>query len=168
MGGEKGEGKKRDGGDENGGDHADYDEKEEEEDKKYREYRSVQRSVLKFDVEYGRTPRILVVKMDQDGHDCVSRVILSGFSDLGFDVNVGPLFSTLGEVADLAANSNVYVIGILYPAAGNLSLFPALRDEIRMRRRKRRTRGGRGRARGTRGARGTQKKRNVKRRTTIW
>ena len=57
---------------------------------------------MKFDVEYGRRTRILVAKMGQDGHDRGSRVILYGFYDLGFNVNVCPLFFTPGEVADLA------------------------------------------------------------------
>ena len=62
--------------------------------------------------------------MGQDGHDRGSRVIAPGLSDLGFDVNVCSLFFTPGEVADIAANSNVHVIGLLSQEAGNLSLLP--------------------------------------------
>ena len=107
-------------------------------------------------------PRILVVKIGQDGHGCGSRVIASGFSDLGFDVNVGPLFFTMGEVADLAADFDVHVIGVSYQAAGHLSLLLALRDGISTRRRKKRMRGG-GRTR-----RGERKKWKGKRRKHIW
>ena len=82
--------------------------------------------------------------MGQDGHDCGSRVIASGFSDLGFDVDVGPLLSTPGEVAYLAANSDIHVIGVSSQVDEHLSLLPALRDELRMRRIRRRTRGGGG------------------------
>ena len=98
----------------------------------------MQRSVLNFEVEYGCRPHILVVKMGQDGRNRGSRVISSGFSDLGFDVDIAPLFSTPGEVADLAADSDVHIIGVLSQAAGHLSLFPALREKLRMRRRRRR------------------------------
>ena len=88
-------------------------------------------------MEYGRRLRILVVKMVQYGHDHGSRFIASVFSDLEFDVVVGLLFSTQGEVADLAADSDVRVIGVSSQAAGHLSIFTALRDELRMRRRRR-------------------------------
>ena len=99
----------------------------------------MQRSVLNFEVEYGRRSHILVVDMGQDGHNRGSRGIASGFSDLGFDVNVGLLFSASGEVADLAADSDVKVKGVLSQAYGHLSLFPALRSELSMRRKMRRT-----------------------------
>ena len=88
--GDKGGGNKR------GDDNNDHDDKEDEEDKEEREYRSVRQSVLNFEVEYGRRPRILVVKMGRDCHDRISRVISSGCFDLGFDINVGLLFSTPG------------------------------------------------------------------------
>ena len=108
----------------------------------------MQQSVLKFEVEYGCRQRILMVKMGQDSYDCGSRVIASGFSYLGFYVNIGPLFSTPGEVADLAANSDVHVVGVLSQAYRHLSLLPELRDELGMRRRMRRTRGGRKKIKG--------------------
>ena len=90
-----------------------------------------------------------MVKMGQGGNDGGSRVIVSDLCNIGFDVNVGPLFSTLGQVADLAADSDLHVIGVSSQAAINLSLLPALRYELRMRRR-RRIRGGRTRVRGRR------------------
>ena len=87
--------------------------------------------------------------MGQDGHYCGSRVKVSVFYDLGFDVNACLLLSTSGEVADLAADSDVNVIGVLSQAAVHLSLLRTLRDELRMRRRRRSTRGGGGRYRGS-------------------
>ena len=78
--------------------------------------------------------------MGQDGHDSVSRVIASGLSDLEFNVNLGPLFYTPGEVADLATNSDVHVIGVSSQAARHLSLFPALREKLSMRSRSSSTR----------------------------
>ena len=79
--------------------------------------------------------------MGQDGHDFGSRVVPSGFSDLGFDVDVGPLFSTPGEVDDLDDDSDVHVIGVLSQASRRLSLFTALREELIMRSRRTRKRG---------------------------
>ena len=78
-----------------------------------------------------------MVKMGQDGHDRGLRVMSSGFSNLGFNIDVGPLFSTPVEVADLAADSDVHIIGVLSQAAGYLSQLPALRDKLRTRRRRR-------------------------------
>ena len=79
--------------------------------------------------------------MVQDDHDHGSRVVASVFFDLGFEVDVGPFFSTPGEVADLAADSNAYIIGVLSQAARHLSLLSALRDELGLRRIRRRTKG---------------------------
>ena len=67
---------------------------------------------------------------------------MSGFSDLGFDINIGLLFSAPGEVVDMSANSDVQIIGVSFQAAGYLSLLPALRDKLRMMRINRRTMGG--------------------------
>ena len=78
----------------------------------------------------GRRPRILVAKMGQDGHDRGQKVIVSAFSDLGFDVDVGPLFSTPGEVAQQAVDNDVHVVGVNSLAAGHLTLVPALRDAL--------------------------------------
>ena len=79
--------------------------------------------------------------MGQDDHNCGSRVIVVGFSDLGFDVDVGLLFSTPGKVDDLAADSDVHIIGVLSQADIPFSLLPAFRDELRMRSTRRSTRG---------------------------
>jgi len=74
----------------------------------------------------GRRPRLLVAKMGQDGHDRGAKVIASGFADLGFDVDVGPLFQTPKECAQLAVDSDVHVVGISTQAAGHRTLVPEL------------------------------------------
>jgi len=87
-------------------------------------------AVADFKEQEGRRPRILVAKMGQDGHDRGQKVIATAFADLGFDVDVGPLFQTPAEVANQAVESDVHVIGVSSLAAGHLSLVPALRDEL--------------------------------------
>lgn len=79
----------------------------------------------------GRRPRILVAKMGQDGHDRGAKVIASGFSDLGFDVDIGPLFQTPEEVARQAADADVHVIGVSSQAAGHKTLVPLLVAELK-------------------------------------
>ncbi|MGW3485050.1 methylmalonyl-CoA mutase [Rhodococcus indonesiensis] len=86
--------------------------------------------VEKFAEEEGRRPRILVAKMGQDGHDRGQKVIATAFADLGFDVDVGPLFQTPEEVANQAADNDVHVIGVSSLAAGHLTLVPALREAL--------------------------------------
>jgi methylmalonyl-CoA mutase len=83
-----------------------------------------------FEEAEGRRPRILVAKMGQDGHDRGQKVIATAFADLGFDVDVGPLFQTPEEVARQAVESDVHVVGVSSLAAGHLSLVPALRDAL--------------------------------------
>jgi methylmalonyl-CoA mutase len=78
----------------------------------------------------GRRPRILVAKMGQDGHDRGQKVIATAFADLGFDVDVGPLFQTPEEVARQAVEADVHVVGASSLAAGHLTLVPALRAEL--------------------------------------
>ena len=78
----------------------------------------------------GRRPRILVAKMGQDGHDRGQKVIASAFADLGFDVDIGPLFQTPEETARAAAENDVHVIGASSLAAGHLTLVPALRAAL--------------------------------------
>jgi methylmalonyl-CoA mutase len=78
----------------------------------------------------GRRPRILVAKMGQDGHDRGQKVIATAFADLGFDVDVGPLFQTPEEVARQAVEADVHVVGVNSLAAGHLTLVPALRDAL--------------------------------------
>jgi methylmalonyl-CoA mutase len=86
--------------------------------------------VDEFAAEEGRQPRILVAKMGQDGHDRGQKVIATAFADLGFDVDVGPLFQTPGEVARQAVEADVHVVGVNSLAAGHLTLVPELRDEL--------------------------------------
>jgi methylmalonyl-CoA mutase len=94
------------------------------------EYESILKRVEQFEKKEGRRPRILVAKMGQDGHDRGAKVIASGFSDLGFDVDIGPLFQTPEEVAVQALDSDVHVIGISSQAAGHRTLLPALKKEL--------------------------------------
>ncbi len=86
--------------------------------------------VERFAEQEGRRPRILVCKMGQDGHDRGQKVIATAFADLGFDVDVGPLFQTPEEVATQAADADVHIIGVSSLAAGHLTLVPALRDAL--------------------------------------
>ncbi|KIH97119.1 methylmalonyl-CoA mutase [Streptomonospora alba] len=83
-----------------------------------------------FEENEGRRPRILVAKMGQDGHDRGQKVIATAFADLGFDVDVGPLFQTPAEVAAQAAESDVHIVGVSSLAAGHLTLVPSLRAEL--------------------------------------
>ncbi|MET0133234.1 MAG: methylmalonyl-CoA mutase [Kibdelosporangium sp.] len=86
--------------------------------------------VSRFAEAEGRRPRILVAKMGQDGHDRGQKVIATAFADLGFDVDVGPLFQTPAEVARQAIEADVHVVGVSSLAAGHLTLVPALRSEL--------------------------------------
>ena len=81
----------------------------------------------------GRRPRILVAKMGQDGHDRGQKVIASAFADLGFDVDIGPLFQTPAETAQAAVENDVHVVGASSLAAGHLTLIPELRAELEKR-----------------------------------
>jgi methylmalonyl-CoA mutase len=87
---------------------------------------TVIRMTQAFEENDGRRPRILVAKVGQDGHDRGQKIIASGFADLGFDVDIGPLFATPEEVAKQAIENDVHVIGISSLAAGHLSLVPEL------------------------------------------
>lgn len=98
-----------------------------------KEYEDILDEVKIFEENEGRRPRILVAKMGQDGHDRGAKIIASGFSDLGFDVDVGPLFQTPEEVALQALDSDVHVIGISSQAAGHKTLLPALKKELESR-----------------------------------
>jgi len=88
------------------------------------------RLAARFEEAEGRRPRILVAKMGQDGHDRGQKVIATAFADLGFDVDVGPLFQTPEEVARQAVEADVHVVGVSSLAAGHLTLVPSLRDAL--------------------------------------
>merc|ERR1712112_15601 len=90
------------------------------------EIEAVSTAIQQFQVSEGRRPRILVAKMGQDGHDRGAKVIATGFSDLGFDVDIGPLFQTPDEVAQQAVDSDVHCIGVSSLAAGHKTLVPEL------------------------------------------
>ncbi len=83
-----------------------------------------------FDRKHGRRPRILVAKIGQDGHDRGQKVISTAFADLGFDVDVGPLFQTPIEAAQQAVEADVHVLGVSSLAAGHLSLIPELKSAL--------------------------------------
>ncbi|MFI6902062.1 methylmalonyl-CoA mutase [Nonomuraea sp. NPDC050394] len=90
----------------------------------------VREACADFERAEGRRPRILVAKMGQDGHDRGQKVIATAFADLGFDVDVGPLFQTPEEVARQAVEADVHIVGVSSLAAGHLTLVPALREAL--------------------------------------
>jgi methylmalonyl-CoA mutase len=90
----------------------------------------VRRLAARFERAEGRRPRILVAKMGQDGHDRGQKVIASAFADLGFDVDIGPLFRTPAETARQAVENDVHIVGVSSLAAGHLTLVPLLREEL--------------------------------------
>ena len=90
----------------------------------------VRTAAAAFEQAEGRRPRILVAKMGQDGHDRGQKVIASAFADLGFDVDVGPLFQTPEEVARQAIEADVHIVGVSSLAAGHLTLVPALKEAL--------------------------------------
>ena len=91
----------------------------------------IQKSVEAFAEEEGRRPRMLVVKMGQDGHDRGAKVIATAFAEIGFDVDVGPLFQTPEEAAQDAVDNDVHVIGISSQAAGHKTLAPKLIEALK-------------------------------------
>jgi methylmalonyl-CoA mutase len=86
--------------------------------------------VTAFEQDEGRRPRILVAKIGQDGHDRGQKVIASAFADLGFDVDIGPLFATPAEAARQAVEHDVHVVGVSSLAAGHLTLVPEVKAEL--------------------------------------
>jgi methylmalonyl-CoA mutase len=94
-------------------------------------FAAIQRDVERFAEDEGRRPRMLVVKMGQDGHDRGAKVIATAFADIGFDVDVGPLFQTPEEAAQDAIDNDVHVVGISSQAAGHKTLAPKLIEALR-------------------------------------
>jgi methylmalonyl-CoA mutase len=94
------------------------------------EFDSVLREVVEFAEDEGRRPRMLVVKLGQDGHDRGMKVIATAFADLGFDVDVGPMFQVPAEAARMAVENDVHVIGVSSQAAGHNTLVPELVKEL--------------------------------------
>jgi methylmalonyl-CoA mutase len=87
--------------------------------------------VQKFAEKEGRQPRIMVAKMGQDGHDRGAKVVATGYADLGFDVDMGPLFQTPEEAAKQAVENDVHIMGISSLAAGHKTLIPAVIEEMK-------------------------------------
>jgi methylmalonyl-CoA mutase len=96
-------------------------------------FAAIQKDVEAFAEEEGRRPRMLVVKMGQDGHDRGAKVIATAFADIGFDVDVGPLFQTPEEAAQDAIDNDVHVVGVSSQAAGHKTLAPRLVEALRER-----------------------------------
>ncbi|MGC4048963.1 MAG: cobalamin-dependent protein [Paludibaculum sp.] len=90
------------------------------------EFQKATKAAEEFSKLEGRRPRLLVAKMGQDGHDRGAKVIATAFADLGFDVDVGPLFATPKEVARMAVENDVHVIGVTSLAGGHKTLVPEL------------------------------------------
>jgi methylmalonyl-CoA mutase len=95
------------------------------------DFQAIVADVAKFATEAGRRPRMLVAKMGQDGHDRGAKVIATAFADIGFDVDVAPLFQTPAEVARDAVENDVHVVGVSSQAAGHKTLVPQLIEELR-------------------------------------
>jgi methylmalonyl-CoA mutase len=95
------------------------------------ELKNVQNKVREFEKAEGRRPRILVAKMGQDGHDRGAKVIATGFADVGFDVDLGPLFQTPEEVAQQAVDADVHCVGVSTQAAGHRTLIPLLSEALK-------------------------------------
>ena len=87
--------------------------------------------VSNFSKQYGRQPRILVAKLGQDGHDRGAKVVATGFADIGFDVDLGPLFQTPKEAVKQAIENDVHVIGVSSQAAAHKTLVPEIVSELR-------------------------------------
>ncbi|MDC0408965.1 cobalamin-dependent protein, partial [Flavobacteriaceae bacterium] len=87
-------------------------------------FEKAQKAVREFALQEGRQPRIMVAKMGQDGHDRGAKVVATGYADLGFDVDVGPLFQTPEETAKQAVENDVHILGVSSLAAGHMRLVP--------------------------------------------
>jgi methylmalonyl-CoA mutase len=92
---------------------------------------TIQKAVEKFAADHGRRPRMLVAKMGQDGHDRGAKVIATAFADIGFDVDISPMFQTPAEAARQAVENDVHVVGVSSQAAGHKTLVPQLIDELK-------------------------------------
>ena len=93
--------------------------------------KNIKLQIKKFASKFGRRPRMLVVKLGQDGHDRGAKIIATSFADIGFDVDIGPLFQTPNEAAKQALESDVHVIGVSSQAAGHKTLVPELLKNLK-------------------------------------
>jgi methylmalonyl-CoA mutase len=98
--------------------------------KEDREFVAIQDDIEAFAEAEGRRPRMLVCKLGQDGHDRGAKVIATAFADIGFDVDIGPLFQTPEEAARQAVENDVHVVGVSTLAAGHLTLVPQLIEAL--------------------------------------
>jgi methylmalonyl-CoA mutase len=94
------------------------------------DWQGIKRDINIFEQKYGRRPRMLVCKMGQDGHDRGAKVIATAFADVGFDIDLSPMFSTPAEVAKQAVENDVHVVGVSSQAAGHKTLIPELINEL--------------------------------------
>jgi methylmalonyl-CoA mutase len=85
----------------------------------------------KFAKQEGRRPRIMIAKMGQDGHDRGAKVVATGYADVGFDVDIGPLFQTPAEAAKQAVENDVHILGVSSLAAGHKTLVPQVIEELK-------------------------------------
>ncbi len=95
------------------------------------EFNEIKKEIEEFEKKEGRRPRILIAKMGQDGHDRGAKVVATAYADMGFDVDVGPLFQTPDEAAKMAVENDVHAIGASSLAAGHKTLVPQLIEELR-------------------------------------
>ena len=95
-------------------------------------FRRVRREIEMFAREEGHRPRMLVAKLGQDGHDRGAKIIATAFADVGFDVDIGPLFQTLEETARQAVENDVHIVGVSTHAAGHKTLVPALVKALKL------------------------------------
>ena len=91
----------------------------------------LQREIAEFGEQHGRRPRVMIAKLGQDGHDRGAKVVATAFADLGFDVDMGPLFQTPEECARQAIENDVHAVGVSTLAAGHKTLVPAIIDELK-------------------------------------
>jgi methylmalonyl-CoA mutase len=97
------------------------------------EIEEVRKMTDEFEKREGRRPRIMVAKMGQDGHDRGAKVVSTAYADMGFDVDIGPLFQTPEEAAQEAVDNDVHIVGMSSLAAGHKTLLPALVEELKKR-----------------------------------
>jgi methylmalonyl-CoA mutase len=99
--------------------------------KKNEDFAAALKAADAFAEKIGRRPRIMIAKMGQDGHDRGAKVVATSFADLGFDVDMGPLFQTPKEAAKQAVENDVHILGISSLAAGHKTLVPAVMEELK-------------------------------------
>lgn len=92
---------------------------------------NIKEKIAEFETREGRRPRLLIAKLGQDGHDRGAKVVATALADLGFDIDIGPLFQTPAEAAKQAVENDVHAVAMSSLAAGHKTLLPQLRDELK-------------------------------------